>query len=200
MSRNTIEKFNSNRHVYISNFIDQNKCEELTNTFKNGILSGKFFNDPQCNKSLANQFGIFDPLLEELQPRIEEATGITLYPTVSYCRWYLPEEELTIHQDRPACEISVTLTVGFQGSPWSIFMGQNQDKTNASELKMNVGDIVIYRGCELFHWREKYVEGDWQAQIFLHYVDANGPFKEWKYDKKLGMFHQLNEKGELRNA
>jgi hypothetical protein len=32
------------------------------------------------------------------------------------------------------------------------------------------------------HWREKYTEGKWQAQVFLHYVDADGPHVNQKYD------------------
>jgi hypothetical protein len=34
------------------------------------------------------------------------------------------------------------------------------------------------------HWREKYTEGQWQAQVFLHYVDADGPHADQKYDKR----------------
>jgi hypothetical protein len=49
---------------------------------------------------------------------------------------------------------------------------------------MNIGDAVMYRGCDIYHWREAYKEGKWQAQVFLHYVDQNGPHAEWKYDKR----------------
>jgi hypothetical protein len=54
---------------------------------------------------------------------------------------------------------------------------------------MKVGDAVLYRGCDKWHWREPYKEGKWQAQVFLHYVDQNGPHAEWKYDEResLGM-------------
>jgi predicted 2-oxoglutarate/Fe(II)-dependent dioxygenase YbiX len=63
-------------------------------------------------------------------------------------------------------------------------MGDDINKTNASEIKMGVGDAVLYRGMDKFHWREVYTEGKWQAQVFLHYVDADGPHKEWKFDKR----------------
>ena len=68
-------------------------------------------------------------------------------------------------------------------------MGANEDKSNATEIKMEIGDAVMYRGCDIYHWREAYKEGKWQAQVFLHYVDQNGPHAEWKYDKResLGM-------------
>jgi hypothetical protein len=50
------------------------------------------------------------------------------------------------------------------------------------------GDMSIYTGCEVEHWREPY-EGNQQIQLFLHYVDANGVHKDWKFDKRpfLGM-------------
>jgi hypothetical protein len=48
---------------------------------------------------------------------------------------------------------------------------------------MAQGDAVLYRGMEKHHWRKKF-KGEWQAQVFLHYVDADGPHKEWKFDKR----------------
>ena len=36
---------------------------------------------------------------------------------------------------------------------------------------------------------QKYTEGQWQAQVFIHYVDANGPNAEWKFDKRKGLAH-----------
>jgi len=31
----------------------------------------------------------------------------------------------------------------------------------------------------------------WQAQVFMHYVDANGPYAEWKFDKRPLLGHGL---------
>jgi hypothetical protein len=47
--------------------------------------------------------------------------------------------------------------------------------------------MIIYRGRELNHWREKFDIADldaWHVQGFLHYVNANGPFSEFKFDKR----------------
>jgi hypothetical protein len=55
------------------------------------------------------------------------------------------DEELKIHRDRPACEISATLTLDFEGDVWPIFMGNNEDKANATEVKMEIGDAVMYQ-------------------------------------------------------
>ena len=39
-------------------------------------------------------------------------------------------------------------------------------------INLKPGDAVIYKGCDVKHWREPY-EGDYHIQTF-HYVDANG--------------------------
>ena len=41
------------------------------------------------------------------------------------------------------------------------------------------GDGIIYRGCEIEHWRNPCDGPDnyYSGQVFLHYVDANGPHK-----------------------
>lgn len=127
----------------------------------------------------------FDKLLETLLPYFEEKLNLKLYPTYSYARLYTTQGEvLENHRDRPACEISATITLGFEGDVWSIYMGHNEDKSEGTKINMAVGDAVLYRGMDVYHWREKYTEGKWQAQVFLHYVDANGPHAEWKYDKR----------------
>jgi PKHD-type hydroxylase len=54
---------------------------------------------------------------------------------------------------------------------------------------MGVGDAALYRGMDKVHWREPYKEGKWQAQVFLHYVDADGPHAEWKFDKRPKLSH-----------
>jgi hypothetical protein len=45
------------------------------------------------------------------------------------------------------------------------------------------GDMVIYRGCDIKHWRDPY-DGNQQIQVFLHYVDVNGKYADHKFDKR----------------
>ena len=96
---------------------------------------------------------------------------------------------LVKHKDRPSCEISGTLTLGFDpGSGiWPIYFGRNDDDVVGQAFEINTGDLVMYRGCELNHWRPPY-KGKWQVQVFFHFVDANGPHKDHAMDgrKELG--------------
>lgn len=187
---NPSEIFNNNKYIYLPRFLDQSNCQEYVNEFKKLIDQGLTTKDDQCplSHSLGHSI-LFDSLLEQLTPNMEKVTGKKLHPTYAYARVYVPGDELKIHKDRPACEISCTITLGFEGGQWPIYVGHESNKQDAKQINMNIGDAVVYKGCELFHWREKYVEGQWQAQVFIHYVDAEGPNAEWKYDKRDNLAH-----------
>jgi hypothetical protein len=182
----TAQQFKEKGYVHLKGFLHKDSCKELANELKRLVAQKKTVKDEQCPKSEAIHGTVtFDKLLEDLTPHFEQALGLKLFPTYSYARLYnSQDEELKVHRDRPACEISASLTLDFEGDVWPIFMGDNEDKINGAKIEMDVGDAVMYRGMDKWHWREPYVEGKWQAQVFLHYVDQNGPHAEWKYDKR----------------
>jgi hypothetical protein len=127
---------------------------------------------------------ISEPLLLFLQEKVESIVGKKLEPTYSYLRVYYNGAILEKHTDREACEYSVTLCIKNNGSPWDIWFETKNGQNN--NISLNEGDFIIYKGMELPHWREKY-EGKEQIQIFLHYVDKNGPYKKCKFDNRLGL-------------
>jgi len=187
-------QFAQEKYVHLKNFLDITNCNELTNELKLLVNNGVTVKDSQCPTSEAIHGAmVFDKLLVDLLPHFEKASGKKLYPTYSYARLYKTGEKLKIHTDRESCEISATITLGFDGEAWPIYMGDEEEK-NASKITMNVGDAVLYRGMEKHHWRKKF-KGNWQAQVFLHYVDADGPHKEWKFDKRqsLNLPNQANQ-------
>ena len=129
-------------------------------------------------------------------PLMQQETGLELLPTYSYARIYKKGDVLKRHKDRPSCEISTTVHLG--GDKWPIFIdgtGQNNvidERKNiikpgapaGTEVLLDVGDMLVYSGCELEHWREP-LEGNTCAQVFLHYNHVNGPFAEKnRFDKR----------------
>jgi len=125
---------------------------------------------------------LIEVVLENVKDDVQLATGLDLIPTYSYSRVYVQGDELKPHVDRPSCEVSVTVHVATKGAPWPIWM-----KVPGKEPQMYVlepGDAVVYRGCEVVHWREKAIETEVNAQFMLHYVDANGPYTAFKWDKR----------------
>ena len=139
---------------------------------------------------------VMETLLMKVLPVMKQKTGMDLIPTYSYARVYQTGSELKRHKDRPSCEISTTLNLG--GDPWPIFIDptgsnnvideyKNIHKPGAPpgvEITLEPGDMLMYSGCELEHWRKPF-EGKLCGQVFLHYNHANGRFaKSNLYDKR----------------
>lgn len=132
-----------------------------------------------------------DPLAETIlynsREDIERVCGRKLHPTYSYSRVYVRGDELKKHVDRPSCEISVTVNVAINSDkPWPIWC---RYKDSPVECLLEPGDAVVYKGCEVEHWREPLRHADINAQFMLHYVDANGPYSSYRWDNRpaLGM-------------
>lgn len=128
-----------------------------------------------------------DPLIETILAKscepLSDLSGVHLLPQYSYTRLYMEKDELKIHRDRPSCEISATLSLGIpDGDDINpIFFSNSEDETDSIEIKLNPGDLCLYRGCDLYHWRPPF-KNKWYLQAFLHYVDKNGPYKDQLYD------------------
>ena len=112
--------------------------------------------------------------------------GKRLIPQYTYARIYKKGSDLKIHSDRPECQYSVTLSlggdsgyVGKNEKLWPIWIKDYDGKSH--EVFLDDGDMVVYHGTELEHWREKF-EGNTQYQLFMHYVDADGEFKDRIFD------------------
>jgi hypothetical protein len=120
-----------------------------------------------------------ETLLLKLQSIMEKNTKLKLNPNYSYVRIYKKGDILHRHKDRFSCEISTTLNLG--GDPWPIFLSPNENvgmpdgkkittESNSKGIKVNLnpGDMLIYKGNELEHWRDPFI-GENCAQVFLHY-------------------------------
>ena len=123
---------------------------------------------------------VMETLMVKVLPILEKETDLKLMPTYSYMRVYEKGSILKKHKDRYSCEVSTTLNLG--GDVWQIYLKDTEEKV--IEIKLNPGDMLIYSGCELEHWREPF-EGDTCGQVFLHYNHVNGPFAEKnRFDKR----------------
>lgn len=153
-------------------------AEDIHGTFTDSQAPGDFskYGDP-----------IFDALLSLGTEKMCELTGKDLIPTYSYHRLYTQGTELKRHKDRPSCEISTTLCIGYDNSnvdaskypdwDWPMFVGpvSGEKGTDGMPIHMKPGDMLIYRGDIVEHWREP-LWGNNHAQVFLHYNEKDGQY------------------------
>ena len=140
------------------------------------------WNDEQVPDTYSHYADIvMETLLQRLQPKMEEETGLKLIPTYSYARIYKKGDVLKRHKDRYSCEVSTTLNIG--GDEWPIYLEPSgEEGKEGVKIDMQPGDMLVYKGCDVEHWREAF-EGDNCGQVFLHYNDASDEKAEQnKYD------------------
>jgi hypothetical protein len=133
---------------------------------KHNLLIGNWEDEQVPNAYSKYGDWVMETLLQYVRPIMKKKTKLDLIPTYSYARIYNKGNILKKHKDRPSCEISTTLNLG--GNHWSIYL-------EGIKVDLKQGDMLIYSGCELEHWREPF-EGDFCVQVFLHYNHVNGKF------------------------
>ena len=141
------------------------------------------WNEEQIPETYSHYADIaMETLLQNLQPKMEEETGLKLTPTYSYARIYKKGDVLERHKDRYSCEISTTMNLG--GDEWPIYLEPSGEKDKEGiKIVMDPGDMLVYKGCDVEHWREEFI-GENCDQVFLHYNDASDPkAEENKYDR-----------------
>ena len=183
------DSFNINKYVVIKQFLDRNMANFMYEYVKNKALYATYMqtNFPEDYKDTSHGVGhfadeqcfgayscygdmMFDTLLVSATGKMNEYTGLELNPQYSYFRLYEKESVLKKHKDRESCEISTTLCLGYNSHyNWPLYI-------DGKSIELEPGDMVIYKGCDVEHWREPF-EGLNHAQVFLHYNDKNGKYK-----------------------
>lgn len=176
------DQFAAQKYTYIRKLVREPDRAQL---FRHAVERAKTATMTPDTRVPGTPAAYADPLMEELlerlTPSVEEATQLFLFPTYSYFRVYKSGDVLARHIDRPACEISVSVNLGqVSDAAWPIWI---HGSSGPSRIEMDPGDAVIYRGIECAHWREAF-SGVLAAQVFLHYVNKNGPLAEWRFDKR----------------
>jgi hypothetical protein len=124
-----------------------------------------------------------ETLMLKCQPKMEKATGLKLHPAYTYARIYKKGDELKRHKDRFSCEISTTMNLA--GDNWPIYLEPSGEKgMEGVKVNLKPGDMLVYRGIELEHWREKF-KGEECVQVFLHYNNSKTKgAKDNMFDKR----------------
>lgn len=132
--------------------------------------------------------------------KLEKIIGRKLYNTYYYDRFYFPGQDLKVHTDRNACEISVSIHISSNtDKPWSLWVETPYGEKHSCNLEP--GDGMIYKGCERPHWREplpgkeykpswldkirkkEFEDDTYYHQVFFHYVLQDGMRAQCAWDK-----------------
>ena len=174
---------------------DTCRAQRYISPFENiiGHYEGRDEQIPETYSQYSNI--AMETLMLKCQPEMEKVTGLKLYPAYTYARIYKKGDELKRHKDRFSCEISTTMNLA--GDDWPIYLepdpkkggikpgvGYVSDNTKGIKVDLKPGDMLVYSGCELEHWRNKF-KGKECVQVFLHYNNRKTPgSKDNMFDKR----------------
>ena len=175
------ESLEKNGFKVIKSFIDPVTASDLADGFvKYAGAYGK--SDSQSKCPAVYNYLPFVRMLVHKTPHASVYAGESLLPTYTYSRHYNAQGSiLEKHTDRDACEISFTLNLR-KTEPWLFHLTSRQG--DHVSLDLDVGDAIMYAGCDVPHWRDAYSGRD-HVQVFLHYVLSHGS-KSWAvFDHRL---------------
>ena len=144
------------------------------------------------------------PMYKELhylvRKEVEKRLGMDLLPTYFYDQILLCRAAT---ESVIAIVLPVKLVSRFRLAPTQITLGRfglSVLMVAESYVLMKNGDAAVYKGCEREHWRDpleskysgankmwrtfrKKEDDTYHHQIFLHYVNAQGPFVQHANDR-----------------
>ena len=192
--------FQNNKYIVMKKVISREIADFCFSYFLNKRKVARFLFDQRYLSPFTEYWGVWndeqvpntyshyadlvmETLLQKVQPFMEKYTGLKLSPTYSYSRIYKKGDILARHKDRFSCEISTTLNLG--GDSWPIYLDPTGKKGQAGiKVDLKPGDMLIYSGCDLEHWREEF-RGENCAQVFLHYnKKGSKKARENEFDKR----------------
>ena len=177
--------YSEDRYVHMPCMLSQDMLDVVVPYAHILGATGRMTPDPAVGHSVS-RYGSpgFDALLVSLLGTVSAVAGTTLVPSYSFARTYFRGDELKRHRDRPACEHSVTVHLDSSGGKWPVCF-ERLDRRETS-LELRAGDALMYRGIELPHWREP-CPTDWYLQVFLHWVERDGPHGDQIFDGREGL-------------
>ena len=110
-------------------------------------------------------------LLGELQPAHEEWSGVVLRRAACYgIRVYQPGSYLYNHVDRTRTHVvSATICVDHRSNkPWPLHIADHEDVYH--KVTIDPGEMVFFEGARLVHGRPEPFDGEYYANIFVHYT------------------------------
>jgi len=194
------EDYRKAGYAALNGFVSGDLCVRLFEQFMGDIRAGAV--KPALNRSnkLLNRNALelhganYAPMSTfhwGLTPALQELAGAALLPTHCYFRIYNRDDICRPHNDREACEHSLSLMLASEGdAAWPLDIGSEATPfaerlvgdfgpgEGYASIPMRPGDAVLYQGITRRHGRMTPNPNAWSAHLFLHWVERDGAYAD----------------------
>jgi hypothetical protein len=192
MHQDLVAHFQQHGFVKVPAVLDPDLCELISSYLRlkaSTKVKVRRGNDPLSGIHREYADPLMETLLSQYLPIVEQATGLALWPTLSFSYHYVNGNVLQPHKDRECCEIVAGLCIGADekykhtNKPWPLQI------KGVNTIDLNYGDMLIFKGHTMEHWRDVFT-GEWFVSAIFGYVDQNGPYAYQKFDQRKALGHK----------
>lgn len=113
-----------------------------------------------------------------LAPVVQAVVREPIKPSYPYFAAYPRGASLPRHTDRVQCEYTVTMLVGYEPGAreelaWPICLEPPRRGHRSVRVRQRPGDMAIFKGREIPHWRPVLRAASRSLHLFLHFVRAD---------------------------
>ena len=160
---------------YFFNHYEQGKIDEF--------IEGNYINN--SHEKIASHLlplpkELSNPLIDYVQDLCTSWCGLELEHTALYgIRIYKRGTSLNMHRDRPHTHIISAIINVAQSvdEDWSLTIEDNQCRMHQEILKPS--EVLLYEGARLAHGRPCPLNGEYYANIFIHFKPKNWQLADW---------------------
>jgi hypothetical protein len=168
------ERFARDRFLPLADLVHPYHLGELRRYYRRLIRRGNLpLGDSQSPfRYIAHNEPVARFFHQQLTKVVSAMAGEELQPSYVYFASYTGGAELERHTDRAQCEVSLSLCLDYapdpdEATPWPLMVDTAHGTVT---VRQALGDALLYRGCELPHYRRRLAEGHTSTSWFLHYV------------------------------
>jgi hypothetical protein len=181
MVKRSARQFHTHRYVPLHGLVHPFHLAALRSYYRQQIRDGKLrLGDSQTpRRYLAHNEKVACFFHHQLTAIVSSIAGEPVKPSYVYVVSYQPGARLPRHTDRPQCEFSISLCLDFtperEGrTSWPLCF---ETEPGTLKIVQSLGEGLLYRGCELPHFRTMLPKNCTSTSIFFHYVhrDFSGP-------------------------
>lgn len=137
--------------------------------YVNEINTSLVFDDQVPTRRSQHNAGLFSAVHSQLADLVQKVANTPLKPSYCYMSVYPKGSILAKHTDRAQCVWNASITFSRTDKIWPIYV---EGKKGEAALYADIGEVVVYRGTEIPHWRKALPEGT-ATVCFFHFVDQD---------------------------
>src|SRR6185369_8332621 len=170
-----VEQFRIRKYAVLRNLVHPMQIAALRKHFRNLQAKNYLYMDNVQvvgGRYTMNNEGAASFIHQQLNTLVSHVTQLVTEATFANVAVYIPGAVLEKHTDRPQCRWNMSLLVDTdpevsEAESWPVVLDVDGD---INEIRLDMGDGVLYSGTDIPHWRDKLPEGRTVTVISNHFV------------------------------